>query len=174
MKKFKINYKAKGFTLTELIVYMALLIVLISALSVMFSEILDSQLESESVSSIDLDSRYIIAKLMFDMHQMQIQSPVNDSIIEPSFAGSVSSTLIFTANSINYKYDIDNGFLELNNNFGVNRLNSINTAVSGLRFTRIGSGLGRDTIRINFTLTSNIKRKGGPEIKNYQTTISAQ
>jgi len=166
--------KQAGFTLTELILYMGLLIILITILSQIFSSILDVQLESKSTSSVELDGRYILTKLMHDMRLMQTNLPINDNIITPSMPGSTNPTLNFTVNSINYTYGLNNGNFELINDKGTNNLNSVNTFITALQFTRIGTGANTDTIQVNFTLTSKIKKNSEPETRNYTTTISSQ
>lgn len=173
-KHAQIKSKHTGFTLVELILYMSLLITLIIILGQVFSSILDVQLESKSTSSVELDGRFIIAKLVHDMRTMQITPSVNDIIVEPSSAGSTSGTLNFTVNSINYTYSLNNGNLQLVNDKGTNNLNSVNTIISDLRFTRIGQGTNTDTIRMNFALTSKIKSNSEPESRSYQTIISSQ
>jgi type II secretory pathway pseudopilin PulG len=160
----------KGFTLTELVFYMGLLLILIGLLSQLFSSILDVQLESQSSSSVDLDGRYILSKLALDMRSMQ----TNDTIITPASPGLSGPTLTFKVNSINYTYATNSGNLTLTNNNASNNLNSTDTTISNLRFTRIGNGTSTDTIRINFTLTSKISRTSGPEKRTFQTTISSQ
>ena len=164
----------KGFTLTELILYMGLLIILIVILSRLFSSILDVQLESQSSSSVDLDGKYILNKLIYDMRSMQTTAPTNDTIVTPASPGLSGSTLTFKVNSVNYAYTQNNGNLSLANNNGSNNLNSTDTTISNLQFTRIGTGTSTDTIRVNFTLTSKITRKPGPESRTFQTTISSQ
>lgn len=171
--KAKISKQA-GFTITELMLYMGLLIVLITILSQVFASILSVQLESKSTSSVELDSKFIIQKLIYDMNKMHTDPPVNDSIITPLAPGQTTDTLNFTVNSINYIYSLNSGNLQLTNDKGTNNLNSIDTTVSALQFTRIGAGTSMDTIRVNFTLTSKIKKNNGPETRNYQTTISSQ
>lgn len=173
-KQAPIKSEQAGFTLTELILYMGLLIVLITILSQTFASILDVQLESKSTSSVDLDAKFITAKLIHDMNKMQTDPPTNDNIVTPSAPGQISSTLNFTVNSINYIYSLNNGNLQLVNDKGTNKLNSVDTTISGLQFTRIGAGTSNDTIRVNFTLTSKTKKNAGPETRNYQTTISSQ
>jgi type II secretory pathway pseudopilin PulG len=172
MKKLKIFQK--GFTLTELVFYMGLLIILIAILSRLFSSILDVQLESQSSSSVDLDGKYIISKLTYDMRSMQTSAPTNDTIITPASPGLSGSTLTFKVNSINYTYATNSGNLTLTNDNGSNNLNSTDTNLSNLQFTRIGSGTSTDTIRVSFTLTSKISRISGPETRTFQTTISSQ
>lgn len=163
-----------GYTLIELVLYMGLLVILITILSQIFTSILDVQLESKSTSSVELDGRFIITRLMRDMRLMRTDPPANDSIVTPSTPGITSSTLNFTVNSINYIYSLNNGNLQLNNNLGINNLNSAYTEISGLQFTRIGTGINTDNVKISFTLTSKIKRNSGPETRTYSTTISSQ
>lgn len=171
----KIILFQKGFTLTEIVFYMGLLLILIGLLSQLFSSILDVQLESQSASSVDLDGRYILSKLTYDMRSMQTTSPTNDTIITPASPGLSGSTLTFKVNTINYTYATNSGNLTLTNNNGSNNLNSTNTTISNLKFTRIGSGTSTDTIRVSFTLTSKISRtSSGPESRTFQTTISSQ
>lgn len=178
LKKFFIRkdnaYWQAGFTITESLLYMGLLIILITILSSVFSSILDVQLESKSTSSVELDGRYILSRLMYDMHKMQTDAPVNDAITTPSGPGITSSTLSFKVNSINYSYGLNNGDLELVNNNGTKKLNSSLTSVSGLQFTRIGAGSNMDTIQVSFTVTSKINRNSGPESRSYRTTIGLQ
>jgi hypothetical protein len=98
-----------------------------------------------------------------------------DTIITPASPGLSSSTLTFKVNSINYTYATNSGNLILTNNNGTNNLNSIDTTISNLKFTRIGTGTNTDTIRVSFTLTSKISRtSSGPENRTFQTTISSQ
>lgn len=173
-KPKKPAWQQTGFTLTELVLYMGLLIILITILSQVFSSILDVQLDSKSTSSVEMDSKYIIQKLIYDMNKMQTNPPVNDNIATPSAPGQINDTLNFTVNSINYIYSLNNGNFLLTNDQGANNLNSVDTAVSALQFTRIGAGTNNDTIKVNFTLTSKIKKNGIAETRNYQTTISSQ
>lgn len=164
----------KGFTITELILYMGLLVILIVILARLFSSILDVQLESQSMSSVDLDGKYIISKLIYDMHSMQTGAPSNDTIVTPQSPGLSGSTLTFKVNSVDHTYTLNNGNMSLTNNYGSNNLNSLDTTISDLQFTRIGSGTSRDTIRVSFTLTSKITKDSGPETRTFRTTISSQ
>lgn len=166
--------KNKGFSLVEVIMYSSLLIVLITALSMIFGSVLSEQLESESTSSVDLDGKYILSKLIYDMGQMQINSPTNDTIVTPSAAGQTTNTLVFKVNSTNYTYALNNEYLELTNGLGVNVLNGLDTKISNLEFHRIGDGGSKDTIRVKFKVTSKVIKNTRTESRDYQTTISSQ
>lgn len=158
----------KGMTLIELVIYMGMLILLISVLSSIFSAIVDVQLNSNSVSSVDQDGNYLLAKLTHDVAS-------SSAILVPLTPGTVSNTLQLTINSINYTYSINagNNFQIVNNSTNeTNVLNSYNTKVSGLTFTRIGNGGTGDTVQVAYTITSRIKERAGEyETKSFTTSL---
>lgn len=168
LKNFtQITKKQEGFTLIELVLYMGLLTILIGVLSSIFSSIVDVQLQSTATSSVDQDGRYLLSKLLTDVHSAS-------AIVTPANPGDVSSTMQITANSINYTYSLDNNnnLQVVNSSTGeVNVLNSFETFVSSLSFTRVGSGGSNDTIRVAYTLTSRTTKRSGQETKSYQTTL---
>jgi len=149
---------------------MVILIVLLTTLSSIFAGILNVQKESQSTSTVDLDARFIIAKLIHDMQSMQ----TGDTITSPASPGQSGSSLTFSVNSINQTYSLSNGNLVLSNSSGTNNLNGVDTIISALQFMRIGEGTNSDTIRVSFTITSRVNKDNGPETRNYQTTISSQ
>src|SRR5438045_832261 len=89
----------KGFTQIELLLSMVILMILISVLTTVFGQILDVQLDSKSVSSVDQNGRYILARLIHDTQSAQ-------SIASPSAVGQSSTTLKLLVNSINYTYSV--------------------------------------------------------------------
>jgi hypothetical protein len=158
----------KGFTQIELILSMGILMILIGVMSNVFGQIVDVQIESKQISSIDQNGRYVLARLIHDMQNAQ-------SIASPSAVGEPVGTMKIRINSIDYTYSVSpSGNLILTNNNGVDVLNSSSTSVSGLTFTRIGTGSNSDTIRVGFTLTSRTIRLDQREIKSFQTTLGLQ
>jgi prepilin-type N-terminal cleavage/methylation domain-containing protein len=157
----------EGFTLIELAVYIGILAILLSILSSVFGSIVDVQLQSKVNSGVDQDGRYIQAKLTHDMES-------SSTTIIPANPGNESSSLQITINSVDYTYSLDS-----NNNLQVvddstgeaDVLNSYDTSVSGLTFTRIGSGDDNDTIAVSYTLTSRSSDQQGQESETFQTTL---
>ena len=166
--KFKVQSSKfiKGFTLIELLIYMGLLSIILVVLSQIFGSILDAQLESEASSSVHRDGRFILSKLSHDIHKAQ-------SIVDPAAIGEQSTDLQLTIDGINYTYSIYNGNLEVASGTETNNLNSGDTTVSDLTFTRIGNSVAnaKNTVRITYTITSKIVRPKGVETKDFQTTI---
>jgi hypothetical protein len=166
-KRYKTYSKnlQRGFTITEMLLYMGLLTILVGILGSIFGSIIDTQLESNALSNVDQDGRYIMAKLIYDFHASQ-------SITTPTTPGQQTSSLQIIVNSQNYTYSLNNSNLQLVNNLGTNQLNSIGSTVSNLSFLRIGTGDNNDTVKVRFTLTSSASRTKGPEIRNFETTLS--
>lgn len=170
MKKIlKIHLQQKrndrGFTLIELVLYLGLFSIMILLITEVFLAVLDSQLESKATSGVSEDGRFILARLLFDIANA-------DTLITPINIGDVSNNLQITRSGINYTYSLTNGNLELNNNLGMNMLNSYDTQLSDVSFTRIGNTSGKPSVRISYTVSSRTIRKGILESKSFQTTIS--
>ena len=161
----RIEKVMRGFTLIELLIYMGLLSIILVVLSQIFGSILDAHLESQASSSVHRDGRFILSKLTYDVHRA-------NSIVLPASLGASSTSLQLDISGIN-TYSLNNGNLELTNSLGTNNLNSGDTTVSNLNFTRIGNSAAnaKNTVRITYTITSKIVRPKGMETKDFQTTI---
>lgn len=158
----------KGFTLLELLIYMGLFTVLISILAGVFTAVLNVQLESQAVSSVQQDGRYILSKLSYDLHQVQNSSDVTT----PATIGQTSSSLQITINSTNYLYAVDgSGNLTITSGGSTDQINSYDTNISGFSVTRLGSSGNNPTFRIQFTITSRVEKNSGYETQSFDTTL---
>lgn len=156
-----------GFTLIELIIYMALLGIFLLTLTDIFTSILDVQLESEATSAVEMDSRFLLARLSYDINRAS-------AITTPSAIGESANSLTLVIGGINYTYLANGNSLELTNNSGTSSLNGSETAISGLTFQKIANSSvsgTKETVKINFTATSIAQRTQGPEVRNFQTTV---
>jgi hypothetical protein len=170
-KKFSILHSkfsiSRGFTLIELVLYIGMLAMLLAVLSSIFSAIVDVQLNSSSLSSVDQDGNYLLAKFTYDVAS-------SSAMLTPANPGNQTSTLQLTINSINYTYSLNasNNLQVVNTSTNqTDVLNSYNTSVSGLTFKRLGSGGNSDTVQVSYTITSKIKERGGYESKSFTTTL---
>lgn len=159
------NGKKAGYTLVELLIFMALLAGILVVVSDILGSVLDVRLESESTSSVEQDGKYILNRIGYDIGRA-------DEITVPANDGDNSASLILVIGPSSNSYSLNGGNLQLTNLSGTNRLNSISTSISNLSFTRIGNSAdAKDTIRMSFTVTSTTVRVSGPEVRSYQTTV---
>lgn len=166
--KFKVQSSkfTRGFTLVELLIYIGMISILFTVFTQIFGYILDAQLESEATSSVQQDGRFILSRLAYDIRRA-------NSIVVPGALGGQSTSLQLTIGGVSYTYNLNSGNLELTNNLGTNTINSGDTIVSNLNFTRLGnSGPNtKNTIQVEYTVTSKVIRPKGLETKGFQTTI---
>ena len=104
MKNF-FNFK-KGFTLVEILLYMALLSIFLLTLVDILVSILDVQLESQATSAVDIDSRFVSNRLGYDVLRA-------DSVILPANLGDVSDSLTVSVGASQYTYSLSGGNLVL-------------------------------------------------------------
>lgn len=162
--KFRIQNSSRGFTIVEMLLYMGLLSIFLMVLTDLFVNILDVKSEAEATSSVEQDSRYILARLSYEINQAT-------SISQPASIGGSGGTLVMLVGGNTFTYTINGTNLQLSNNLGTNNLNSSGSTVSNLSFQRIGNSGGKDTIKVSYTLNSTTERVGGNEIRTFTTTI---
>jgi hypothetical protein len=170
MKKLfkKINiFSQKGVTLVELLLYMGIFTILLTTLTSIFTSALDVQSESQATSSVEQDGNYILARLSYDIHRAQ-------SIAIPAANGTSGNSFRIVIGGVNYTYSMDgNGNLILTENTGSYSLNNYNSGISNFSVKRLGNTGGvEDTLEIDFTVTSRVKRVSGFETRNFHTNLS--
>lgn len=163
----RVSNKFRGFTIIELMVYMGLLAIFLTIISQIFVASIDTQLESEAESGIQQDSKFIFARLQYDLANAT-------AIVEPSFSGSSSSLLQFVSGGTTQSYQLTGVNAIFTNGVNIYQLNSVNTAVSNLLFTRRGVANGKPFITASFTLTSAVVRNSGPDVQAFETTIGTR
>lgn len=165
-KTFQVFSIQKGVTFIELLIYMGILTIFMTVLAGLFGMTVDLQLEAGANTSLDRDAQYLFARMSYDLHRA-------DSIVNPSTTGVPESSATVSISGVNHTYNLDgSGNLAYVNNLGTFALNSYDTKLSNLTFTRIGNiGGVEDTIKIAFTLTSVYSQRKGSETRNFETTI---
>lgn len=151
----------QGFSLVEMILYIGLLAVILTAITSIFLLIIDLQLETESFSGVASDGQYVLSRLKYDLSQ-------GKTINSPDLGGSAGSLTVHIDGQ-SYRYSLQNDNLLASPG---GQLNSYQTKISDLLFTHLGNGTGdEDTVRINFTVTSRTTRRSGAEAESFQTTV---
>ena len=141
----------KAFTLVEILIYMGIMAIFLTVLTNIFLTVLDVQLQSEATSNVQIDARYILSRLVYDIHRA-------GSISTPASAGQTANTLVTNVAS----YASASGNLQIN---GIDNLNSFATNLTNFSVTRLGNPSGKHTLTINFTLIDQT------ETKDYQISV---
>ena len=156
-----------GVTLVELLLYMSLVSIFIVTLTDIFASILNVRTESEATSAVEVDGRFILARLNYDISRAS-------TIITPSPIGATSPSLSMDIGGVTYTYSLSASNLQLVNNLDTNNINGSETIISALSFQRIANASipgTKDTIRVQLTLDSKTQRPSGPEVRTFTTTI---
>lgn len=156
---------SKGITIVEVILYIALLSIFMLVLLDIFMGGLNLQFESQGTSAVQTDGQFILTRLAADLKNA-------DSVTTPGVLGASSPTLVFASSGVTYTYSLNGGVLSLTKNGETLALNSLETDINSIGFTRLGNVGGKPTIKINFTIDSKTLRPGeNPETRTYQTTF---
>jgi len=164
MRLFIKNKIRTGFTLIELILYMALMSIFLIVLSELFISILEVRKESEAVSSVEQDGRFILTRLNYDLNRAT-------SVTTPASLGETSTNLVIVIGGDTFTYALTGSNFQLTNTNGTDNINSSGSQISDISFKRIGNSGGNPTIKIAYTVTSVTQRVGGAEVKTFNTTI---
>ncbi len=140
----------RAFSLIELLIYMALLGMFLVVLTNILVTALESQAESTATSLVDIDSRFILNRLMYDVGHAT-------SISTPASVGQTSTSLGLSSGT----YSLSGGNLLL----GGIQVNSYDSQINNFSVTRIGNGIDNDTVSVSFTVSS------GNLSRSYSTTL---
>jgi len=164
MKKTK-NLSAhwRGFTLTELLLYMGLTVIFLGVLTDIFVTTLDVKKESEATSAVEIDGRFIFLRLMYDVNHA-------DGVTAPAALGESSTILTLDLDGVSDTFSFTNDNLTLNGA----KLNSSESKISAGSFQKLGNVDGKASVQIKFTVTSVTQRPKGPELRDYQITLSTR
>lgn len=152
-----------GFTIVELLMFMGLITILLGLLTSIFLTAIDVQLSSQATSSVEQDGQYLLTRLTYDIHRAA-------SVVSPAL-GETADSLALTVDGDTYTYALAGGRLQLTSAAGTHALTNIDTSLSGLQFTRVGSASGKHTLQIQFTVTGTGTSTQPPEVRNYQIGV---
>lgn len=148
----------RGFTIVELLIYMSLIASLLWVLGSILVSTLDVQTESQAISTVEADSRYLLTRLTYDLHRA-------DNLISPAAAGESASDLVLTIAGQAYTYSVVDSKLQLTTAGNQIPLISFANEVTVFSTTRLQNPTGTPTVQVNLTINQ------GAESRSYQTTI---
>jgi len=133
----------------------------------MFALLFDKQLETESNSTVQQDSNYILSRLPYEFGRAQ-------SIEIPTTAGATTSSLRLIIDAGIYDYRLSNNDLVVDHDGVTQQINGYDTTVSNLSFQRLGENNQNDVVQIKFILSSKAKKQSGSEINQFSTTLGVR
>jgi Tfp pilus assembly protein FimT len=140
----------KGVTMVELLIYIGLLTLFLTILTSLFVSIFKLQLTTQSTSSLTQDTRFIIARMGYD-----IENATSLAVPDPTH-------LEFNETS---SYYVDSGNLILKIAGVGNKLNGLDTNINSINFQKVSN-----TVQVIFTINSNVIEESGPRSQTIQTT----
>lgn len=145
-----------GTTIIELLIYMALLVIFLTVLMDVFVTTLDFKLQTESVSALNQDTRYILAKISYDVYNAKTFTVT---------AGGQELDLTNYNGTIN-RYTVSGGDILLNSV----KLNGLDTKVGSISFTKIGA-----TVQVTLNMQSQIITQGNQQkTQDVQVTLGTR
>lgn len=158
----------KGVTIVEILVYIGLLSMFMLVLLDVFTAIMGAKLESQSTSTVNQDTRYILSKLAYDIENA-------DTISTPSSFGVAGNSLVLTTGGSTHFYSLDgSGNLNLSVGGVPMKLNGIDTEITNISFTKIGNSSivgNKPTIKVSYTVRSRIIETSGLDEQTINTTL---
>lgn len=153
----------KGFTMVELLIFMGIFTLIIVVLTDLVIAGLEVKLDSEANNSVETDGRFILKRLSYDLRR-------STQVVTPVAFGSQGGSLTLTIDGANKTYSLIDGDLYLNQGDGEQRINSSDTTVSTISFSKIGQGEDL-AVLIQLNLISKITKHTGSESRSFQSTI---
>ena len=144
----------RGFTMVELLIVIGIMGIFMVILSQVFVSILSMKLRSEATTAVAQDSRYLIARLSYDIARAD-----NVSVSNPS-------TLILTINGVSHTYSLENNQLSLT-------VASGDPQILTLVFTPFPSLGSQQSVQINLTIRPTIIQPGGATGERHLITTIA-
>jgi Tfp pilus assembly protein PilW len=145
--------KLSGFTLVELLISMGIMMILLTIMTQVFSSILNLRQNSEAISPLAQDSRYLILRLAYDVGRAS-------SISLPA-VGNSSSSMTLVISGQNYLYQLNGNSLSLKIGAGTaQNLTGTGTSITSLSFTRNADLGGKPNISLDTTLRATTLQPG--------------
>ena len=158
----------KGASLIELLLYFSLLGILLMVVTDVMLRTSEFSLEAASKNDLLADTRFIISRLSYDIHQAT-------SITTPAILGDNSQTLVLTVGTETHTYTISGSNLVYERVAGATtqtaNINSNKVVVTSLNFQRLGNNGGKPTVKITIGLEAVKKDKSGPAQKTVETVV---
>ena len=159
--------QSQGFTLVELLIFMALFSVVLVVLSSLFAATVQQQLENQAISATESDSTFVISRMQYDFDRAA-------DVITPANPGDTSDTLTLEINGEEYTYEVTNERLAMTTPTGSYELLSPRSKITAIEFRQIGNTDGEPTVEVQMDVTSVAENATGAETAAIDTIFSVR
>lgn len=169
MKKLTERLSQRGTSLIEVILYIALFSIIIIVVVDLLITSGSLKTESESQSGLQSDAALISSRLTYEIRNA-------DTITTPSGIGETTTSLVLTNATETHTFNLLGSNLSYQKLVGTTtttaNLNTSLTNVSNLSFQNLGNSGGRQSLKLNFTLTEVKPTQQGSLSKTYQVVVT--
>lgn len=137
----------KGFSLVELMLFMALSGVFLAMTGQLLKSAIDFKLETTSSSAADLAGQFIYNRISYDLRRAS-------SILVPASAGGTGTTLSLVINGQTHTYTLLNNRLLLTTPNGVEDISDSGVIVENFTVTKTGVDPQTPGVKLEFSLES--------------------
>lgn len=159
--------RQNGFTLVELLVYFGLFAILLTIITNIFIYALEKRVNIETVSLVQQESQYVLAKLKYDVYNAE-------SVTIPASFGESSQQLELQSDGETRSYSLSNGRLGLTVDGEPEFLTSGHIAVSNLVFTNQSLDSSSQTVEVSFDIIGNEVNGQQPVTRTVSTILSTR
>jgi len=153
--------KESGLTLIEIIIYIAIVGLMSTALTMMMMNIMSLKSKTMVMQEVNSSLRLIVDKLNYEIKNAKSLNSTTASSVTINTQDSTRNTTIFALNTGNIRMTVGSTIANLNSNL-VN--------ISAFTITNLSSGDGK-TANINYVITGNYINPGGRSEFNYSATM---
>lgn len=154
----------KGITIVEMVIYLGIVSALLVIFINLFGVIVDRQLETESLSSTQYESTYLLSRFTYDFGRAS-------SIDVPAFPGSSSAMLRLIIDGIAHEYTASDGAFVLLRDGQILRMTSNKSIINSPQFIRYGTGTVHDIVQLDFDIESHSQLRGIGDSIHFSTQL---
>lgn len=154
----------RGFTLLEMILYLAILSTLVFGIASFVNLISVARVKNQTITEVEGQALQIMEIMTQAIHNAE-------SITTPTFGQNQNNLSLLDSNNNTVEFGLADGVVTVDRGVGPVSLNNDRVALSNLEFKNLSRSGTRDIIQINFTLSHN--NNSGEQLYNYSRTYVA-
>lgn len=138
---------ARGYTLLELLIFMALSGIFLAVSAQLLQSAIDFKLESSGSSAVDMSGNYLFTRLKYDLRRAT-------AVTTPAQINQPGSSLVLQIGGQSYTYSVTSGRLVLSTPSSTYPISDDTVTVQNFTVTRTGQSPQSTGVQITFDLES--------------------